>query len=151
MLVGAILLLCARFQHVDNEKHKKHVAMSLLCYRTYYLPDGGIQWLLVKPWAFSIKRCVQLLTGALLLPLKRPAKLVYLFIVVCLLLPLQPPGQYWASSCPMAASSGFRYRPGHAALGNAVCIAPAHCHGNQNGQQRRCIHSSLLPFLYDNS
>ncbi len=57
----------------------------------------------------------------------------------CLLLPWQPLGQYRASSCPMAASSGFRSSPGHAALGNAVCIAPAHCHGHQNGQQRRCI------------
>jgi hypothetical protein len=34
--------------------------------------------------------------------------------------------------------------PGHAAMGNAVCIAPAHRRGHQNGQQRRCIFSSSL-------
>jgi hypothetical protein len=29
-------------------------------------------------------------------------------LLFCLLLPWRPPGQYGASSCPMAASSGFR-------------------------------------------
>jgi hypothetical protein len=30
------------------------VAMSFLCYWLQYLPDGGIQWLLVKLWTSSI-------------------------------------------------------------------------------------------------
>jgi hypothetical protein len=49
----------------------------------------------------------------------------------------------------MAAFSGFLYSPGHAALGNAICIAPLHCHGYQNGQQRRYICSLSLPHLFD--
>ncbi len=62
-------------------------------------------------------------------------------LFVCLL-PWQPLGRCVASSCPMAASSGFRSSPGHAASGDAVCIAPTHCCGHQNGWQTRCIHSS---------
>jgi hypothetical protein len=53
---------------------------------------------------------------------------------------------YGASSHPMMASSGFRSSPGHAALGSAICIAPAHCHGHQNGQRRRCICLLLMLF-----
>ncbi len=63
-------------------------------------------------------------------------------LLFCLLLAWQPLGQYRASSCPMAASSGFRSSPGHAKLGNAICIAPLHRHGHQNGQQRSNI---LMP------
>ncbi len=59
-------------------------------------------------------------------------------LFVCLL-PLRPLGQYIASSHPMAVSSGFRSSPGHAVLGNAICIAPAHCRGHQNGWRTRCI------------
>jgi hypothetical protein len=44
----------------------------------------------------------------------------------------------------MAASSGFQSSSGHAALGNAICIAPVHRHGHQNGQQQRII---LMPLL----
>jgi hypothetical protein len=47
----------------------------------------------------------------------------------CLLLPWWPLGQYGASSRLMAASSGFWSSPGHAALGNALCVAPADRHG----------------------
>ncbi len=67
-------------------------------------------------------------------------------LFVCLLL-WRPLGQYGASSHPMPASSGFRSSPGHAALGNDVCIAPVHCRGHQNGWQTRCIclPSSILP------
>ncbi len=34
--------------------------------------------------------------------------------------------------------------PGHAALGDAICIAPAHPQGLQNWPQRRCILMSSL-------
>jgi hypothetical protein len=47
----------------------------------------------------------------------------------------------------MAASSGFRSSPGHAALGDAACIASTPPHGHQNGLRRRCIRSSPPPFL----
>ncbi len=52
-------------------------------------------------------------------------------------------GRYGASSCPMPASSGFWSSPGHAAFGDAVCIALARCRGHRNGQRTRCICSSL--------
>jgi hypothetical protein len=49
----------------------------------------------------------------------------FLLLLFCLLLPLRPLGGYAASSRPMAASSGFRSSPGHAALEDAICVAPA--------------------------
>jgi hypothetical protein len=55
------------------------------------------------------------------------------------------PGSRWGnrvSSRPIATSSGFESSPGHAASGNAVCVALAHCHDHQNGQQRNII---LMP------
>ncbi len=64
------------------------------------------------------------------------------------LLPWRPLGQYGVSSCPMVVSSSFRSSPGHALLGNAVCNAPAHCRGHQNGWQMRCICLSSSPCLY---
>ncbi len=39
-------------------------------------------------------------------------------------------------------------RPGHAASGDALCITPAHCHGYQNGQQRRYLFP-IVDFLSD--
>jgi hypothetical protein len=68
------------------------------------------------------------------------------FVNCCLFAycPLQQLGRYVASSCPMPVSSGFLSIPGHAALGNAICIAPAHCHGHRNGRRTRCICLSSL-------
>jgi len=40
---------------------------------------------------------------------------------------------------PMAAFSGFYDSPGSTPQDNARGIAPSHCHGDQNGQQRRYI------------
>jgi hypothetical protein len=65
-------------------------------------------------------------------------------LLFCLLLPWQPLGQYGASSCPTAASVGFQSSPGHAALDDALCIAPTYLQGFWNGQQRRNI---LMPSL----
>ena len=64
----------------------------------------------------------------------------------CLLSPWRPPRRYGASSCSMAASSGFRCSPGHDASGDAACIASTLSHGHQNEQRRRCIRSSPPPF-----
>ncbi len=50
-----------------------------------------------------------------------------------------------ASSRPMVASSGFRWSPGHDALGDALHIAPAHRHGHWNGPRRRYIPSPPPP------
>jgi hypothetical protein len=55
--------------------------------------------------------------------LKRSSKWVHIISLYCLLSPWRPPGQYGVSSRPMAASSGFRSSPGHAALDDAACIA----------------------------
>jgi hypothetical protein len=66
---------------------------------------------------------------------------------VCLL-PWWRQDQNGASSCPMAASSGFSYSPGHAALCDAACIAPLLLHGHQNGLQWNFIHLSPSPFLF---
>jgi hypothetical protein len=66
-----------------------------------------------------------------------------------LLSPWRPPGRYWASSHLMAASSGFRNSPGHAASGDATIIASTPPHGHRNCLQQRCVCSSLPPFLLD--
>jgi hypothetical protein len=121
---------------------KNKVGMTDCNYWPQYSHNSGIQWLLPKPWTSSIRRCARYCTGAPPRPSKWPSKLVHFLLSCCLLLPWQPLGQYGASSCPMAASSSFRGSPGHAALGNAICIAPAYCHGHQNCKQQRNI---LMP------
>jgi hypothetical protein len=113
-------------------------------YWPQYLPDGGVQWLLPipKPWIFSIEQCARCGTLAPPRPSKLSANLVHFLLLFYLLLPWQPLGQYRVSSCPMAASSGFQSSPGHAPLGNAICITAAHHHGHQNGQGQKNI---LMP------
>jgi hypothetical protein len=81
-------------------------------------------------------------------PLKRPSKWVHITSLYCLLSPWRPLGWYGVSSRPMAASSGFRSIPGHAALGDAACIASTPPHGHQNGLRLRCICSSPPPFSH---
>jgi hypothetical protein len=48
----------------------------------------------------------------------------------------------------MAASSGLRYSPGHAALGDGLRIAPAHRHGHQNDSCVAMISSSKTCWDY---
>jgi hypothetical protein len=60
----------------------------------------------------------------------------------------RPPRRYRVSSRPMAASSGFRCSPGHAALGDAACIASTPRHGHQHGPQRRGIGSPPPPISF---
>ena len=73
LIVGAILLLRAHFQCVDNEK-TPGVCMSDWWYQSKCLPDGGVQWLLAKFWTSSIRQCAWYRTGTLPWPLKWPAK-----------------------------------------------------------------------------
>jgi hypothetical protein len=87
------------------------------------------------------------ITGAPPRPSKRPEKWVHFTLLICLLLPWRPPGQYGASSHLMAASSGFRCNPGHAALGDALRITSMRLCGHPCGPRRRYICSSPLPFL----
>ena len=58
---------------------------------------------------------------------------------LCWLSPWRPPGQYGASSSPMAEFSGFYESPGPPSSGNVLCISPAHRNGHRNGLRRRCI------------
>ena len=68
----------------------------------------------------------------------------YIFcLFLCLLLPWLPQGQWNIITCQMVASSSFQGSHGHAASGNAVCIAPVHRHGYRNGRRTRC----LIPFV----
>ena len=46
--------------------------------------------------------------------------------------PGRPPRQCDASTCPMAASSGFEWSPGCAPSGDWPCVVPLHPHGNRN-------------------
>ena len=47
--------------------------------RSEYLPNGGVQWLLVKLWIPSIRRCTRHCTGVSSRPSKRVATVVYCF------------------------------------------------------------------------
>jgi len=47
--------------------------------RSEYLPDGGVQWLPVKPWSIGIGRCTPYRTGAPPWPSKWPTTEVHLF------------------------------------------------------------------------
>ena len=49
----------------------------------------------------------------------------------------------------MTASSGFGSSPGHAASGDAACIASSPPHGHQNGLRRRLFCLSPPPFQPD--
>jgi hypothetical protein len=51
----------------------------------------------------------------------------------------------------MPASSSFRSSPGHAALGNELCIAPADRHDHQNGRQQWNMLIPLLFFFINNN
>ena len=72
-------------------------------------------------------------------------------LLLCLLLPWWPLGQYDVNTCLMVASSGFWGIHGHVPLGDVVCIAPAHHRGHWFGWQTRCICSSLLIFVINNN
>jgi hypothetical protein len=71
--------------------------------------------------------------------IKMASKVGPFSLLFCLLLPWWLPEQYGESSCPMAASSGFRYSPGHAPSGDVLRITPADRHGHQNGWQTKDI------------
>jgi hypothetical protein len=81
----------------DNEKIEKKtaVAISDLYYRTLYSSDGGVQWLLVKPWTSSIGQCTRYCTGALPQPSTWPPFLgvfVDCFLFACC------PGSCWGDT-----------------------------------------------------
>ena len=78
--------------------------------------------------------------------IKTAIKVGTCYIFFCLLSPWWPLGQYGVSSRRMVATSGFWCSPGHAALGDAACIASTPHHGHRNGLRWRCIRSSLLIF-----
>ena len=98
-----------------------------------------------KPLTSSIGGCTWYSATALRRPSKWPSKWVHNILLFCLLSPWRLPRRYGASSRPMAASSGFRCSSGHAALGDAACIASTPHYGHQNGPQRRGICSPPPP------
>ena len=76
--------------------------------------------------------------------LETTSKVGTFYKLFCLLSPWWTPRQYGARSCLIVVSNGFRCNPGHAASGNAACIASTSTppHDHQNGMWRRHICSS---------
>jgi hypothetical protein len=73
-----------------------------------YLPNGGIQWLLPKPWTSFIGQCAWYCTSAPPRPSRWPAKLVPFFIIVLFAVALAAARAIQReSSRLMEASSGF--------------------------------------------
>ncbi len=54
--------------------------------RSKYLPNGSVQWLLVKHWTPSIKQCMRHCTGASSQPSKQDTIVVYCFALLILAL-----------------------------------------------------------------
>ncbi len=132
---------------------KTGIAMSFSCYPLQYSPNGSAQWLLVKPWTSSIWQYVRYHTSTPPRPSKWPAKLVHFVVVVVVYCcPGSRLRQYGVSSSLMAATSGLWGSPGHAALGNAICIPPAHLQGLQNGSWWREVHFNVIvDFVIDHN
>jgi len=53
--------------------------------------------------------------------------------------PWRPPRRCDARTRPMAASSGFKWSPGCASLGDVPRMAPLHPHGHRNWRRFACI------------
>ena len=149
LLLGAILVLCGLFGPVDDEIYHKQPGYACPFYAI------GASACLMTAFSGFYKSHEPPPLGDVrdIVPAhhhvhqKRPAKCVHFTLLFCLLLPWRPWEQYGASSPQMAASSGLWCSPGHAASGNAACIASTPPHGHQNGLRRRCICSLPSPFL----
>jgi hypothetical protein len=85
------------FNELIMKKLKKTgIGMNNYMYLRENSPDGGIQWLLVKPWTSSIGRCTQYHTGAPPRQSNWPAKWVHFFIVVAFPVTLAATGGIWS-------------------------------------------------------
>jgi hypothetical protein len=138
LLLGAIILLCACFQQVGNEKTWKHWR--------WYVQSATISTSTESSGPPKLGNARGIAPAHRHGHQNGQQRWHILLSLFCLLLPRQPLGQYGASSCPMAASSGIQSSPGHAALGDAHCIAQVHLEGLQNGLQRKYISMSLSIF-----
>ncbi len=142
----------ARIQlKIESDKYIKH--QNDWCMRdqllplTQYLPNGSIQWLLVKPWTSSIGWCGQYCSGALPRPSKMASKVGawYCCCFVCCC-----PGSGWGNTERVVAwwrhpeASGVALDMSH--QHDVLCIAPAHLQDLQNGLQWRYILMSLSIF-----
>ena len=139
LLLGSTLLPCGLFHRFDNKN-------------TIDTIEASACLMGVSSWTSSIGQCTWYHTAKLRWQNCNGQQSWFissLSLLFCLLLPWLQPGQHEASSRPMAASSGFRCSPGHAILGDVVCIAPLHRHGHCNGQQRRYIFLLSPPLLFD--
>ncbi len=112
-------------------------------YQSKCLPDGGIQWLLVKPWPPPLDDVRGIVPPHRNGHQNGPQSRCIYSLLCGWLSPWRSQERYGASSCPVAASSGSRYGPGHHSLGDATWIASMPLHGHQNCLQWRCI--CLLP------
>ena len=145
----AIRTTRALFQQFDDEIYPwnrgRHVRLMLMPIRASARPMAAFSGFVWKPGTSSIGQWARYSTAASRWPSKRPAKWVHVAFSLCWLSNRWPPGRYGASSHLMAASSGFWWSPGHAALRDELRIALAHRHGHQNDSRRRYIHSPSPP------
>jgi hypothetical protein len=98
---GALALTRDLFLQVDNKKiEKTSICVTNCIYQPQYLPNGGVQWLLPKPWTSSIGRCALYCTGAPPQPSKWPAKLAHFFVVVLFAVALATAGAIQSEQSP---------------------------------------------------
>ncbi len=144
------------------------VPLSLICHTSIFIRGQHVNWspfslwngginrrwhvrLIISEWVLAQwRRLVALMKATNLLHQAMraivPAKKVHFASLFCWLSSWRLQGQYGASSCLMAASSGFRCSPGHAASGNATCFVLTPPLDRQNGLQQRHIRS--LPPIF---
>ncbi len=138
LLLGAILVVLWPFWQFDDEKHQKNsVGMSNWWFlepvlARWWHPVASSEALDPFHWAMRavLYRCIAM-------AIETASKVGVLFD--CCFVDSCPGGR-WGDTERVGT---LRSSPGHAALGNAVCIAPAHCRGYQNSWRTRCIRSSL--------
>ncbi len=79
-------------------------------YWPQYSPNGGVQWLQLKPWTFSIGKCVQYGIGALLWPSKWLANMVS-FCQFFFRATLFAAGAIWSEYLPNSSVQWFLSKP----------------------------------------
>jgi hypothetical protein len=128
---GAITSTSDLFLQVEDEKTQKqgrlyHLNLSAAILTQWWCLVASNIALILLYWVMHVVLYRRTTTA-----IKMASLFGTVFVVVLFAVKLAAAGAI--RSCKMATSSGFWSSPGHAALGDALCIASTDRHGHQNG------------------